>query len=82
MESIASMLEHDTQLLASLARDKMPFGKYQGRLLMDLPEDYVLWFERKGLPGGKLGQQLALLHTIKVNGLEPLLAPLRPQKPR
>ncbi|NHO64129.1 DUF3820 family protein [Aestuariicella hydrocarbonica] len=56
----------------------MPFGKYQGRLLADLPEAYVLWFEREGFPAGKLGQQLALLHTIKVNGLEPLLDPLRP----
>ncbi|GAB3095108.1 DUF3820 family protein [Pseudomaricurvus hydrocarbonicus] len=71
-------LTEEQQLLKSLVTHKMPFGKYQGRLLADLPEAYVLWFEREGFPAGKLGQQLALLHTIKVNGLEPLLDPLRP----
>nr|WP_208021991.1 DUF3820 family protein [Aestuariicella hydrocarbonica] len=71
-------MTEEQQLLKSLVTHKMPFGKYQGRLLADLPEAYVLWFEREGFPAGKLGQQLALLHTIKVNGLEPLLDPLRP----
>lgn len=67
----------DTELLVSLVNTKMPFGKYQGRLLADLPENYLLWFERNGFPNGRLGQQLALMHTIVVNGLEPLLTPLR-----
>ncbi len=71
------ILPFDAELLVSLARTTMPFGKYQGRLLVDLPEPYVLWFVDQGLPGGKLGQQLALLHTIKVNGLEKLLDPMR-----
>lgn len=70
-------LPFDSELLLSLARSKMPFGKYEGRLLIDLPEPYVLWFADKGFPHGKLGKQLALLHTIKVNGLEPLLEPLK-----
>lgn len=71
------ILPFDSDLLISLARTAMPFGKYQGRMLVDLPEPYVLWFADKGFPNGKLGQQMALLHTIKVNGLEKLLDPLR-----
>ena len=70
-------LSLDPQLLKDLVRVKMPFGKYQGRLLADLPEPYLVWFGQKGFPQGKLGQQLALLHTIKLNGLESLLDPLR-----
>lgn len=72
-----NILPFDGDLLISLARTAMPFGKYQGRMLVDLPEPYVLWFADKGFPSGKLGQQMALLHTIKVNGLEKLLDPLR-----
>lgn len=55
----------------------MPFGKYQGRRLVDLPEPYVVWFSQQGFPRGELGRLLELLHVIKVNGLEHLLAPLR-----
>ncbi len=73
----APLLPFDSDLLVSLARTTMPFGKYQGQVLVDLPEPYVLWFADKGFPKGKLGQQMALLHTIKVNGLEKLLDPLR-----
>lgn len=54
----------------------MPFGKYAGRKLLFLPEPYVVWFSQQGFPQGKLGQQLALIHEIKVNGLESMLAPL------
>lgn len=67
----------DRELLASLVTTRMPFGRYQGRLLADLPEAYLLWFERQGFPSGRLGHQLSLMHTIVVNGLEPLLSPLR-----
>lgn len=77
---ITAELTEEQRLLASLVTTKMPFGKYQGRLLADLPEAYILWFEREGFPSGQLGRQLALMHTIKVNGLEPLLEPLR-QRP-
>ena len=67
----------DPQLLRDLVTQEMPFGKYQGRLLADLPEPYLVWMAAKGFPKGKLGQQLALLYEIKLNGLEGLLKPLR-----
>jgi len=51
----------------------MPFGKYKGRLLVDLPEPYVIWFRHRGYPPGKLGRMLAALYEIKRNGLEHLL---------
>jgi len=60
-----------------LANMKMPYGKYAGRVLVDLPEPYVCWFERKGFPKGELGELLATLHVVKLNGLESLLQPLR-----
>ena len=66
---------HDA--LRELARAKMPFGRYAGRLLIDLPEPYVVWFAREGFPDGKLGDQLRTIYEIKVNGLEYLFAPLR-----
>jgi uncharacterized protein (DUF3820 family) len=65
------------QQLKKLATMKMPFGKYAGRILVDLPEPYVCWFERKGFPKGELGELLQTLYEIKVNGLEYLLQPLR-----
>lgn len=67
----------DPQLLRDLVTLEMPFGKYQGRLLADLPEPYLVWMAGKGFPAGKLGQQLALIYEIKLNGLEGLLTPLR-----
>ena len=66
----------DPAFLDKLANARMPFGKYSGRLLIDLPEAYVLWFERQGFPQGELGEQLASLLAIKANGLETLLRPL------
>lgn len=65
------------EMLIKLARMPMPFGKYRGRMLIDLPEPYVVWFYNKGLPGGELGQLLGLLYEIKVNGLENLVYPLK-----
>ncbi|MCT1525992.1 MULTISPECIES: DUF3820 family protein [Sphingobacterium] len=64
------------EMLIELANTKMPFGKYQGYLLCNLPEPYLVWFKKKGFPPGKLGIQLASLYEIKVNGLEYLLRPL------
>ncbi|WP_199610126.1 DUF3820 family protein [Flocculibacter collagenilyticus] len=54
----------------------MPFGKYAGSKLLDLPEPYLVWFHQQGFPEGKLGQQLALMYEIKRNGLEKILRPL------
>jgi len=56
---------------------KMPFGKYQGRLLCNLPVSYLEWFHNKGFPKGKLGMLLETMHVIKTNGLEELLIPLK-----
>ncbi len=63
--------------LLKLARWTMPFGIYSGRVLIDLPEEYLLWFERKGFPEGELGQLLALALEIRREGLESLIRPLK-----
>lgn len=67
----------DPSRLYVLARMRMPFGKYKGRLLIDLPEPYVVWFSRNGFPEGRLGELLRELYEIKLNGLEYLFDPLR-----
>lgn len=63
--------------LIELAEATMPFGKYSGRRLIDLPEPYVVWFAGKGFPAGKIGRQLAIVYEIKVNGLEYLFDPFK-----
>lgn len=63
--------------LLELARMPMPFGKYQGRVLVDLPEEYLLWFQQKGWPKGRLGELLQLCLEIKMNGLEYLIEPMK-----
>jgi len=60
-----------------LVTHTMPFGKYQGRVIADLPGHYLNWFARTGFPNGELGRLLALMHEIDHNGLKYLLAPLR-----
>lgn len=67
----------DTQDLNKLVAQRMPFGKYEGRLLADLPGPYLAWFARRGFPHGELGRLLALMHQIDHNGLRSLLDPLR-----
>ena len=70
-------LVSDPELMMKLARYRMPFGKYENRLLIDLPEPYVVWFAEKGFPKGELGRMLAIVYEVKVNGLEHLFEPLR-----
>ena len=67
----------DRALLLKLVRTPMPYGKYAGRLLADLPGNYLNWFAREGFPKGELGRLLALMQTIDHNGLRELLRPLR-----
>ena len=55
----------------------MPFGKHKGRLIADLPGNYLNWFARQGFPSGEIGQLLALMHELDHNGLSSLLDPLR-----
>ncbi len=64
-------------ILTDLVTLKMPFGKYKGRIMCDLPEPYLVWFHQEGFPPGKLGEMIATLYEIKLNGLEYLLKPLR-----
>jgi len=66
----------DPAILKQAVNQEMPFGKYAGRKLLHLPEPYLVWFSQQGFPSGKLGEQLALMHEIKVNGLETMLEPL------
>lgn len=66
----------DQEFLLEAINQKMPFGKYAGRKLLQLPEPYLVWFHRKGFPEGKLGKQLALMYEVKLNGLEAMLKPL------
>lgn len=63
--------------LELLVTRTMPYGKYQGRLIADLPGNYLNWFARTGFPKGELGQLLALMHELDHNGLLSLLDPLR-----
>ena len=63
----------DKQFLLDLAKAKMPFGKYKGKDLIDLPEHYIVWYHAKGFPPGKLGTQLGLVYELKLNGLEYLI---------
>ena len=65
------------QLLLQVVEMKMPFGKFKGMLLCDLPVSYLEWFNRKGFPEGKLGVLLQTMLEIKMNGLDDLLKPLK-----
>ena len=63
-------------ILKELVSFKMPFGKYKGTAIYRLPEPYLVWFKQKGFPEGKVGNLLATMYEIKLNGLEYLLKPL------
>jgi uncharacterized protein len=65
------------EILKELVIYRMPFGKYEGKLIRELPVSYLEWFMRKGgFPEGKLGMLLATMYEIKINGLDDLLKPL------
>ena len=63
--------------LIRIANDRMPFGRYQGSRLIDLPEEYLLWFVDRGFPAGRLGELMRLTLEIRINGLEQLIEPLK-----
>lgn len=65
------------QFLIDLSKMKMPFGKYKGRFLIDLPEHYIVWYYNKGFPKGKLGQQMHLVYELQLNGLEDLIRKIK-----
>lgn len=70
-------LEENKEFLLELSKAKMPFGKYKDKFLVDIPEAYYTWFNRKGFPKGKLGLQLRAMYEIKINGLEGLIKKLK-----
>lgn len=65
------------EILTDLIKVQMPFGRYKGTLLSDLPVSYLEWFQRQGFPAGKLGMMLATVYEIKINGLEDILYQLK-----
>ena len=75
-------MEGNKEALIELAHYKMPFGKYKGEYLVDIPEYYYTWFKQKGFPKGKLGQQLEQVYELKVNSLEGLLRQIRMRYPK
>ena len=72
-----SDLNHQEEILVKLANYRMPFGRYADRLLLEIPEPYFIWFSHKGFPEGELGELMAMMLEVKINGLEGLLNPLR-----
>ncbi|MGB3607719.1 MAG: DUF3820 family protein [Psychroserpens sp.] len=75
------MLQPDKNFLINLAHTKMPFGKYKGYYLIDLPEYYVVWYHNKGFPQGKLGDMLTQVYELKLNGLEYLIRDIKERYP-
>lgn len=67
----------NAESLEKLVLMKMPFGKYAGRALAELPGNYLAWFAREGFPKGEIGQLLELMHTLDHNGLRGLLVPIQ-----
>ena len=75
-DDVVSALGFSQTDLLALARTEMPFGKYQGRALITLPEEYLFWFRKKGFPPGQLGKLMALALELKIEGLDGLIRPL------
>jgi len=75
-------LEKRRELLLETVKMRMPFGKYRGTILADLPIFYLEWFVRKGgFPPGKLGILLSTVYEIKLNGLSEILDVLKNLEP-
>jgi uncharacterized protein (DUF3820 family) len=77
-----TITEPDQSLLVELLEYRMPFGRYEGQLLLELPEAYLAWFARKGMPKGKLGVLLETALVVRSNGLEPLCRRLKAELKR
>ncbi len=77
MEKNEDFEQQNKKFLIDTANMKMPFGKYKGTYLIDIPEHYIVWYHRKGFPKGKLGRMLILVYELKLNGLEEILRKLR-----
>ncbi len=75
------MLQPNKDMLIKLAHTKMPYGKYKGRDLIDLPEYYIVWYHNKGFPKGQLGDMLTQVYELKLNGLEYLIRNIKEQFP-
>ncbi len=82
MPNSADQEPNPQQELIDAINQVMPFGKYQGRRLLELPEPYLVWFHKEGFPNNKLGRQLALIYEVKLNGLEVMLKPLLKRAPQ
>ena len=77
---MTDMEQQNGAILVKLANYRMPFGRYAGKLLTDIPDEYYIWFSKKGYPTGELGKLMAMMLEIKINGLEYLLDPLKTNK--
>jgi len=71
------MENNQQHLLVKLANTKMPYGKYKGTYLINLPERYIVWYYNKGFPKSKFGEMLHLVYELKLNGLEYLVIKLK-----
>ncbi|WP_152287867.1 DUF3820 family protein [Flavicella marina] len=70
-------MQDQQEYLKKLAHTRMPFGKFKGTYLIDLPEHYIVWYNAKGFPKGQIGDMLRLVYELKLNGLEYLIHKIR-----